>query len=234
MNPYLKSLHFKNQQTLRKWLTAKDIVIPNWELLEVRNNRLIDIFQAINKTLPIQYTGDVKSDVLGAYDSIRKHNLLFKMNNNGRSMEDVYYTWMQGYICEKVFTPFMCDVLQLTSLRRNGKDDITDAESFKRLSDADLVDETKQIMVEVQCGTHLGNCHIKKQKVDKALQQNKYTTYLFSFRLMHGTWCKINLNELAKSDVVFRKNELWENSLCWDIPNNMYKPYYGFGYLMEQ
>ena len=112
-NEYLKSMGFKNQQLLRKWLTAKDIVSTNWELVEERNERLKTIFSKINETLPIQYTGDIAHDVESAYKSIRTNDLLLKMNNNGRSIEDVYYTWMQGYICEKVFVPFICDRLML-------------------------------------------------------------------------------------------------------------------------
>lgn len=232
-NPYLKSLGFKNQQLLRKWLTAKDIVSPNWKLIEERNQRLKDIFCTINKTLPIQYTGDIEEDVQSTYESIRTNGLLLKMNNNGRSIEDVYYTWMQGYISEKVFVPFICHHLMLNELKRNGKDNITHVSAFKRQGDADLINEEKKILVEVQCGTHIGKCHIKKHKVDMALKQTNYTTYVFSVRLMYGTWCLINLNKLSDSGVQFYKNELWENCLCWDIPDDMYTPYYGLSYLLN-
>jgi len=32
---------------------------------------------------------------------------------------------------------------------------------------------------------------------------------------------------------LFHKNELWENSLCWDIPDDMYSPYYGLSYFFN-
>jgi hypothetical protein len=224
---------FKNQQLLRKWLTAKDIISPNWKLVEERNERLKTIFSTINKTLPVQYTGDIAQDVQSTYESIRSNGLLLKMNNNGRSIEDVYYTWMQGYICEKVFVPFICEQLMIDGLKRNGKDDISDITLFKRQGDADLINEDKKIMVEVQCGTHMGKCHIKKHKVDTALKQTTYTTYVFSVRLMYGTWCLINLNRLSESGVVFYKNELWENCLCWDIPDDLYSPYYGLSHFLN-
>lgn len=232
-NPYLKSMGFKNKELLRKWLTAKDIVSPNWKLVKQRNERLKTIFSKINKTLPVQYMGDIEHDVQSAYESIRTNGLLLKMNNNGRSIEDVYYTRMQGYICEKVFVPFICDRLVLNELKRNGKDDISNYTSFKRQGDADLINEDKKILVEVQCGTHMGKCHIKKHKVDAALKQTNYSTYVFSVRLMYGTWSLINLNKLSESGAVFYKNELWENCLCWDIPNEMYAPYYGLSYFLN-
>ena len=39
---------FKNKELLRKWLTAKDIVSPNWKLVKQRNERLKTIFSKIN------------------------------------------------------------------------------------------------------------------------------------------------------------------------------------------
>ena len=233
MNPYIKSLGFTNQASVRKWMTARDILIPNWELIESRNQRLSEMFTRINNTLPIRYGGDIGKDIEDAYRSIRGNGLLLKMKNNGRAMEDVYYTWMQGYICEKVFIPFICDRLMLNSLTRNGKDDVANWDSFKRKADADLLDVSQKVFVDVQCGTHVGKTHIKKHKVDKALQHADHKSYVFSIRLMHGTWCSVDLNQLGTSGAVFYKNELWENCLCWDIPDSLYRPYYGLSHILE-
>ena len=225
-NEYIRVLGFRSQDSVRRWLTGRDIYSPNWTLMEQRNTRLKEIFTAVNRTLPVQYSGNISEDIDYAYNSIRQNDLLLKMKNNGRAMEDVYYTWMQGYISEKVFIPFIQVCLNLDSLRRNGKDDLTDYESFQRKGDADLVDEGKKTFVEVQCGTHVGKTHIKKHKMLKALDHSQYTSWVFSIRLMYGTWCAVNLNDLSRSGAQFYKNELWENCLCWDIPESNYSPYY--------
>jgi len=233
-NHYAKSLGFKNQKTIKMWLTAKDIIYPNWELIEKRNERLVQIFQSINNTIQHRYLGNIKKDVEFAYQQIKDNGILPRMKNNGRAIEDVYYSWMQGYICEKVFVPSICYRLGLGGLKRNGKDDLSKIETFKRSSDADLVDDSGKIFVDVQCGTHEGPSHIKKSKVNQAAKMWESKSYVFSVRLNYGTYCMIELGELYANTnqgivykVPFQKNELFEGSSCWEIPEHRYESFCG-------
>ena len=48
---YRKALGFTNQDNLKKYFKATDIVCINWDLIEKENARLIDMFSKINKTM---------------------------------------------------------------------------------------------------------------------------------------------------------------------------------------
>jgi len=145
------------------------------------------------------------------------------MRNQGRAMEQVYLTWLIGYMTEKVFTPFIVDKLILSGLERNGGDDLSSIDTFKRTGAADLVDTKTNIFIDVQCGTGEGVATIKKHKVDQALKVGG-TTYACMFGLFTGTYGIVNLNELK--DAEFYKNESWENVLCWDVPSDIFKNWY--------
>ena len=48
---YRKALGFTNQDTLKKYFKATDIVCINWELIEKENERLVEMFSKINQTM---------------------------------------------------------------------------------------------------------------------------------------------------------------------------------------
>lgn len=223
---YRQRMGFSRKDEFHKWVSCKDILIPNWQLIEARNTRLIEVFGKINEQLPIKYEGDIKDDIWRCYNSVKANNLLPKMRNQGRAMEQVYLTWLIGYMAEKVFTPFIVDKLILSGLERNGGDDLSSIDTFKRTGAADLVDTNLNIFIDVQCGTGEGVATIKKHKVDQAVKIGG-TTYAALFGLMTGTYAMIKLNDLNESkDVHFYANPSWENQLCWDVPENTFKNWY--------
>jgi hypothetical protein len=220
---YRQQMGFSRKDEFHKWVSCKDIIIPNWPLVEARNDRLIEVFTKINEQLPIKYEGNIGDDIWRCYNSVKANNLLPKMRNQGRAMEQVYLTWLIGYMAEKVFTPFIVDKLILSGLERNGGDDLSSIDTFKRTGAADLVDSKLNIFIDVQCGTGEGVATIKKHKVDQALKVGG-TTYACMFGLFTGTYGIVNLNELK--DAEFYKNESWENALCWDVPPDIFKNWY--------
>lgn len=223
---YRTLMGFSRKDEFHKWLSCKDILVPNWELIQLRNKRLIDVFQRINRQLPVPYQGDIEDDIWTTFRAVRTHNLLPKMRNQGRAMEDVYLRWLTGYMAEKVFTPFIIDKLILSGLERNGGDDLTNIDTFKRTGDADLVDKSLNIFIDVQCGTGEGVATIKKHKVEHAIK-NGGTTYACMFGLFTGTYAFIKLNDLAESNNVhFYENQSWEGQLCWDVPATEFKNWY--------
>ena len=104
---FRKSMGFTNKGKYKEWLKGKDIVIPNYPLIEKYNSRISTIFNNINQQLSIPYGGNIDADIIHAYNTMKKHNIIQRLNNNGRACEEVYYKWMQGYLAERVFTPFM-------------------------------------------------------------------------------------------------------------------------------
>jgi hypothetical protein len=128
---FRKAMGFTRKGEFQKYLSAKDIKEPNWALIQKQNSRLDNIFNKINQKLEVPYQGNISQDIIDTFMQIKNNNILPRMRNNGRAMEDVYYNWMLGYLSEKIFTPFIIDKLILGKLERNGGDDLTSIDTFK-------------------------------------------------------------------------------------------------------
>lgn len=220
---FRKRLGFTSKDKMKKWLGAKDLVIPNWELLQKYNSRLNTIFNGINQQLSVPFNGSIDDIMNRDFVTMKQHGIIEKLNNHGRSCEAVYYTWRMGTLAEIVFRNFIADKLNLKNLEKNGSDDLTNPQTFKRTGDADLIDKIANVRVDVQCGTGEGDATIKKHKFDHA-SKNGGNTYIFLAGLLTGEYALINLNDLT--DVKFEENQSWEGQLCWTVPQNKFKPYY--------
>jgi hypothetical protein len=220
---FRKNIGFTNKGKMKEWLGAKDLVIPNYPLLHEYNTRLFDIFSKVNSQLSVPFTGDIQSIIHDDFETMKKHDILQRMNNHGRSLESVYYSWRMGSLAEIVFAPFIADKLGLKNIEKNGSDDLTNPETFKRTGDADLIDRIANIRIDVQCGTGEGDATIKKHKFDHAAK-NDGTTYIFLAGLLTGTYALVNLSNTT--NVVFEENKSWEGTLCWTVPTTEFKPYH--------
>jgi hypothetical protein len=220
---FRKAMGYTNKGKMKEWLGAKDIVIPNYPLLQQYNSRLSTIFNAINNQLSVPFTGNIDSIIINDFMVMKDHNILERLNNHGRSLESVYYSWRMGSLAEVIFTPFIADKLNLKNIEKNGSDDLTNPETFKRTGDADLIDKVANIRIDVQCGTGEGDATIKKHKFDHAAK-NDGITYIFLAGLLTGTYALVNLSDTK--DIVFESNPSWEGALCWTVPETEFKPYY--------
>jgi len=220
---FRKQMGFTNQGKYKEWLKGKDIVVPNYQLLEKYNSRLSSIFNNINQQLEIPFGGNIDQMLIRSYTVMKDNHIIERLNNNGRACEEVYYKWMQGYLAERVFLPFMINKLGLTELDRNGGDDLTNIETFKRTGDADLIDRSTGTRIDVQCGTGDGISTIKYHKVKHAVS-NDGTTYAFLIGLFTGRYAIINLNNLKDSE--FKANVSWEGQLCWTVPEMFFQNWY--------
>jgi hypothetical protein len=220
---FRKAMGYTNKGKMKEWLGAKDIVIPNYPLLQQYNSRLSTIFNAINNQLSVPFTGNIDSIIINDFMVMKDHNILERLNNHGRSLESVYYSWRMGSLAEVIFTAFIADKLNLKNIEKNGSDDLTNPETFKRTGDADLIDKVANIRIDVQCGTGEGDATIKKHKFDHA-SKNDGITYIFLAGLLTGTYALVNLSDTK--DIVFESNPSWEGALCWTVPETEFKPYY--------
>ena len=128
-----------------------------------------------------------------------------------------------GSLAEIVFAPFIADKLKLNNLEKNGSDDLSNPETFKRTGDADLIDKVARVRIDVQCGTGEGEATIKKHKFDHAAKTYD-TTYIFLAGLLTGDYALVNLKDLT--NIRFEVNQRWEGTLCWTVPEKEFKPYY--------
>lgn len=220
---YRKAMGFTNKGKMKDFLSAKDIVVPNYPLLEEYNTRLLEIFMLVNEQLSVPFKDNIEKIIHDDYAIMKQHGILQKLNNHGRSLESVYYTWRMGSLAEIVFAPFIADKLKLNNLEKNGSDDLSNPETFKRTGDADLIDKVARVRIDVQCGTGEGESTIKKHKFDHAAKTYD-TTYIFLAGLLTGDYALVNLKDLT--NIRFEVNQRWEGTLCWTVPEKEFKPYY--------
>ena len=214
---YRKALGFSNASATKQFLTGKDIVSINWPLIELYNQRIIDIFTAIQSISDYRQL-NVQKTVNDAFTIIRDNNIIPTMTNHGRSPESVYFVWMQGYIASLLFLPYIEKELN-TKLIINGADDLSNPSTFARKSDPDFANSERTIFVEFQSGFKGSKVDIKKSKV-KTSPTAEY--YIAAFDFFNGLYTVINTKEIP--DDQWYENVLWEGALCYTVPNDQMKP----------
>jgi len=221
MRDYRKALGFTSANAAKDYLSAKDIKLVNWQLVELYNARLIDIFSRIQSTLPPPIAGYVSRIVNDAYFTIRNNDLLMQLSNHGRGLESVYYSWMQGYIAAVIFKPLIERELNCV-LSQNGADDLNNPQLFAKRSDPDLVDHDKKIFVEMQAGFKGGKTDIKRSKINPKLPDYEY--YIVCLDCFNGQYCILSVRDLLTlPESVWYNNPQWEGALCYTIPDNQMK-----------
>lgn len=213
---------FRNKAQLFRFLKATDIICIDWDKINEFNERLVDIGCRVQKNLIVPNNMSVRDFVLDSFHVMKENKIIETLNNHGRSNEDVYYSWMLGYLIETLFVPFIQKELNLNTVIRTGGDDLKNPKTFKRVSNSDLSDPTQNIVVDVQCGIGEGVITIKKSKVDFALN-NGYNGYVFTIGLGTGLYGVVSLSELK--DAKFEKNSSWEGALCWTASKDILKPW---------
>jgi hypothetical protein len=222
---YRKLMGFKSAKKFLDYLKTSDIVLPNFDLIHQRNERLIKVFTYVNQLIKYREDIDIRKLVNDTTQTVIDNHLLHKMKNHGRAIEDVYYSWLSGYVAEHVFKEYIKRELNLTELERFGKDDLSDPQLFKRSHDADLVSHKEKVYVDVQSGYTGTRYDIKKGKVDKALSYEDYDSYIFFVDISSGTYAIQNLKELKNA--TFVPNAQWEGQLCFSVPESHFYDFWG-------
>ena len=241
---YRKALGFTNQDTLKKYFKATDIVCINWALIEKENARLIDMFSKINKTMhpSLKLTedefNDFKTQAVEAYGTLKNFRIIEKLfNNNGRARESVYYNWMRGYMVALYFHKTIALVFGVNDdeLEQLGEDNLQkvisdgNIDSFKREAIADLQIAKKNIHIEIQAG-FTGQNDIKRSKaIDaKVRASHNWKTYVLHFDLFNGKLAVINITNLASlPNDKWTANTKFEDVETVVIAGNLFK--YSFG-----
>lgn len=220
---FRKELGFTNKTKFKEFLGAKDIVEPNWAVICRRNQRLAEVFKLINEIQTHKSNVNIDAIIDQTTETIKANNILPRLNNHGRAIEDVYYSWLAGYLAEIVFQPLMIEELGLTDLDRNGGDDLTDPKTFKRTGDADLVSHENKVMIDVQAGFTGSRFDIKKHKMEHAMKNPDYKSVVFFIDMVNGSYAIIDLKELVNEEFV--PNPRWEGQLCWSVPEELFKEF---------
>lgn len=119
---YRIKLGFSNQNTLKDFLAGKDVKpVVDYSYIEEINKRLCEIIQKINSVIPkeqkIKNTENFcKEHILGVYKKLKENKILPLLTNQGRRPEQVYFSWMRGYVISNYFLKALSDIFGVNLL----------------------------------------------------------------------------------------------------------------------
>lgn len=232
---YRQKLGFANQNGVRDFFGAKDI-IPTVDLgyIQLLNNRLFNIFSKINEIvaseIKISDLVTFKNENIDKPFAILKDNdILPSLNNQGRRPEQVYYSWMRGYVLAKYFVKAFERIFQIdaTSINSIGDDDLTNIETFRRTPKADLEIElavNERLRIEIQSG-FTGINDIKQHKVLEAKRVYRelgFHTLVVHFDLYNGQVAFIKIDEISDDSVNWISRQQMEGQTVFNIDQNFF------------
>lgn len=169
------------------------------------------------------------------YEQLEKNQILLKLNNQGRRREEVYFSWMRGFVISAYFTKAISKIfgVEESGVLLIGDDDLNNIENFKRTPKADLeinLSKTEKIRIEVQSGFQ-GINDIKQHKVLEAKhikREENISSMLIHFDLFNGQAAFVKINEIEDDSVNWITRQQMEgqtvnidqNYFLWKLTEN--------------
>lgn len=232
---YRQKLGFSNQTDVKSFFGAKDIT-PTVDLnyIALLNKRLYNILDKINSVVANEIKiGNLdafkKEHIDRTFDIIKDNNILPVLNNQGRRPEQVYYSWMRGYVLSNYFLKALGLVFDVntSSIDLIGDDDLKNIETFKRTPKADLevrINGKERVRVEMQSG-FTGTNDIKQHKVLEAkrvFHDLGIHTLAIHFDLYNGQAAFIKLDEIEDDSVNWITRQQMEGQTVFNIDQNYF------------
>lgn len=232
---YRQKLGFSNQADVKNFFGAKDIT-PTVDLnyIALLNERLFNILDKVNAVV----ANDIKIDDLDAFkkehiektfEIMKANNILPILNNQGRRPEQVYYSWMRGYVLSNYFLKALGLVFEVdtSNIDLIGDDDLKNIETFKRTPKADLeikLNGKEKVRIEMQSG-FTGINDIKQHKVLEAKRVYRdlgFHTLAIHFDLYNGQVAFIKLDEIEDDSVNWITRQQMEGQTVFNIDQNYF------------
>jgi hypothetical protein len=232
---YRQKLGFSNQADVKNFFGAKDIT-PTVDLnyIELLNKRLYNIIDKINGVVANEIKIDdlvafKKEHIERTFEIMRANNILPVLNNQGRRPEQVYYSWMRGYVLSNYFLKALGLVFEVdtSSIDLIGDDDLKNIETFKRTPKADLeirLNGKEKVRIEMQSG-FTGINDIKQHKVLEAKRVFRDLgahTLAIHFDLYNGQVSFIKLDEIEDDSVNWITRQQMEGQTVFNIDQNYF------------
>lgn len=232
---YRQKLGFGNQADVKNFFGAKDIVpIVDLNYIKLLNKRLYEIIDRVNGIVANEVKIDdsaafKKEHVNRAFQVMKKNGILPILNNLGRRPEQVYFSWMRGYVISNFFLKslglmFGVDVSKIDLI---GDDDLKNIETFKQTPKADLeirLNGKQKIRVEMQSG-FTGVNDIKQHKVLEAkrvFRDSGIHTLVIHFDLYNGQVAFVKLDEIKDGDINWITRQQMEGQTVFNIDQNYF------------
>lgn len=232
---YRQKLGFSNQQDVKKFFAGKDInPTVDFNYIALFNNRLVEIVKKINElsatTIKIDDLETFCSEnITDVFMKLKTNDIIPKLNNQGRRPEQVYFSWMRGFVISNYFLKALSLIFQVNieDIDLIGDDDLMHIETFKRTPKADLEVNLRngdKIRLEIQSGFQ-GINDIKQHKVLEAkrlYRDKKISTIAIHFDLFNGQVAFIKLNEIEDDNVNWITRQQMEGQTVFNIDQNYF------------
>jgi hypothetical protein len=231
---YRQLLGFSNKENLKVFFGAKDITPAiDYNYIKLLNIRLFEIIQRIDCLLLKDFRhGDLENfkhkniDIL--FEKLKNNNFIAKFNNQGRRPEEVYFSWMRGFIVSEYFKKVIGFIFSVPVEAINviGDDNINDLETFKRTPRADLeiVLHNKNLRIEIQSGFQ-GVNDIKQHKILEAKKNKReldIDSILMHFDFFNGQVAFIKIDAIEESNINWITRTQMEGQIVFNIEQNYF------------
>jgi len=227
---YRAFLGFTNQNDVKVYFGAKDLSpIVDLTYIDSLNKRLDSIIDKINTVAHpsiriINLKNFKKQHIEETFEILVSAGILPQLNNQGRRPEQVYYSWMRGYVFSNYFLNALSKIFDtpLQNIELIGDDDLKNIETFKRTPKADLqlpVNNSEKIRIEMQTG-FTGINDIKQHKVLEAKrvkQEIGISTLAIHFDLYNGQVAFIKLDDIEENNMNWITRQQMEGQTVFNI-----------------
>ncbi|MFH1111616.1 MAG: restriction endonuclease [Patescibacteria group bacterium] len=230
---YRQKLGFTNQADVKNFFGAKDITpVVDLSYVKLLNGRLYEIVDKIEDTV----ADEIKIHSLPAFKKeyidrpfkiIKQSGILSILNNLGRRPEQVYFSWMRGYVVSNFFLKALGLVFEVDTANIDliGDDDLKNVETFKKTPKADLeirLNGKKKVRVEMQSG-FTGINDIKQHKVLEAkrvFRDEGIPSLAIHIDLYNGQVAFVKLDKIEDCDVNWITRQQMEGQTVFNIDQN--------------
>lgn len=230
---FRRTIGFSNQESLKKYYKATDVISVNWDKIEKFNERLKNIFGSLNGAVhpSIRWNniGLIYDEIDNAYAIMRKNAIFLRLNNYGRYPEDIYYNWMRGYIVCKFFAPALAVVFDVPEddIRTVGHDSLANIKTFSQspVADLEMSINNQTIRLEIQSG-YTGVNDIKAHKVreaKRAFLEEQLLSYVVHFDLFNGTVAIIDITDIDDKSIHWETRSQMEGQRVFAIPEDAFR-----------
>ncbi|MDD5135457.1 MAG: restriction endonuclease, partial [Phycisphaerae bacterium] len=232
---YRQKLGFTNQADVKNFFGAKDITpTVDFNYITLLNKRLYDIVDKVNgivvDEIKIDNLANFKKEHIDrTFEIMKNSDILPILNNQGRRPEQVYFSWLRGYVVSNYFLKALGLIfgVDTSNIDLIGDDDLKSVETFKRTPKADLeirLNNKEKVRIEMQSG-FTGINDIKQHKVREAkrvFQDDGVHTLAIHFDLYNGQVAFLKLDEIEDDNANWITRINLDEGAVWNIDQNFF------------
>lgn len=231
---YREALGFTNQAGVKSFFGAKDVK-PTIDLayLDLLNERLKEMSSKIDSVIwdkvRVESIDDFNEEFVdSAFKLIKNSEILPRLNNLGRRPEEVYFSWMRGYLVANYLLKGLSYVFEtnVENIRPIGDDSLMHVETFKKTPTADLEIRSPSgtVRIEAQSG-FTGVNDIKQHKVleaKKIFEGKGVPTIAVHADFFNGQVAFVRLDNIPEDSVNWITRQQLEGQTVFNIDQNSF------------